>query len=66
MREMWTAECVGRMHLHEISQTEVADRLGYAKGYINSILCGRRKPKGAQQLIENALDELIKERENEP
>ena len=57
--EKWIAEVVGLMHIHGISQTELAEKVGVLRPYINKILNGKETPKGAEERIKKALDELI-------
>lgn len=60
--EKWIAEVVGLMHIHGISQTELAEKVGVLRPYINKILNGKETPKGAEERIKKALDELIAEK----
>ena len=55
----WIAGIVGKMHVHNISQNELAEHLGVRRDYINKILNGRRAPKDAESKISAAVDELI-------
>lgn len=58
----WIANAVGAMHVHKISQVELAKHLGIRNDYLNSILAGRRSPKGAEERILTAIDEIIASR----
>ena len=60
--ENWIAEVVGKMHIHKITQVELAERIGIRRDYLNKILNGFEKPANAEERIINALDELIAER----
>jgi uncharacterized protein YnzC (UPF0291/DUF896 family) len=60
--ENWIAEVVGKMHIHKITQVELAERIGIRRDYLNKILNGFEKPANAEERIINALDELITER----
>lgn len=59
--EKWIAEVVGLMHIHGINQTELAEKVGVLRPHLNKILNGKVSPKGAEDRIKNALNELIKE-----
>lgn len=61
--EKWTAKTVGRMHLHEITQKEIAAHLGVTNNYISMIINGKKTPKGAEERINRAIDEIILLRE---
>lgn len=61
MLEKWTGDVIACMHIHQITYDELASKLGTTKGYISMILNGVRKPKGIEEKITNALDELISE-----
>lgn len=65
MPEKWTAEVIGLLHLHRITRAELAEKLGFSKAYLTMVLKGYRTPAGAEARCRAALDELIKERENE-
>lgn len=56
--EEWIADVIGKMHIHKITQTMLAERIGIRRDYLNKILAGAIRPKGARSRIESALDEL--------
>jgi uncharacterized protein YnzC (UPF0291/DUF896 family) len=60
--ESWIAEVVGKMHIHKITQVELAERIGIRRDYLNKILNGFDKPANAEERVKKALDELITER----
>ena len=60
--EKWIAEVVGLMHIHGISQTELAEKMGVLRPHVNKILNGKLAPKGSEERIKKALDELIAEK----
>ena len=57
MRNQWTAEIVGRLHLLKISEKTLAEQTGYSVGYISMLLNGKRDTKKAREKIEKVLDE---------
>ncbi|WP_102050202.1 helix-turn-helix domain-containing protein [Pygmaiobacter massiliensis] len=62
MSAQWTAEIVGKMHVHNISQSEIAAHLGFSREYTNAVLNGKRNPKTAEVVFRKAIDELIAEK----
>ena len=62
MPEKWTGRLIGRMHNEGVTYDELGAALGIGKGYISMILNGRRKPEGIRERMENALDQIIQER----
>ncbi len=59
MREIWTANLAGKMHLYNISRQDIADKLGVTKAYVGQVLNGTRNPKGAQEKFEKAVEDII-------
>lgn len=60
--EAWTGRLIGKMHNNGITNTELANRLGYHKAYVGMILNGQRSPSNCRAKLEAAVDEIIKER----
>ncbi len=58
----WIADVVGKMHVHKITQTELANKLGIRREQLNRILNSSGTPANAEERILKALDELIKEK----
>ena len=44
MPAKWTGKLVGKMHMHNIYQTDVAKELGMSRTYVGLILSGDREP----------------------
>ena len=61
----WTGVQVGRMHLHRITRTMLAEKLGFSDRYVSMVLNGKRNPAGAEKMFTEAIDELIAEQGNE-
>ena len=65
--ENWTAIIVGRLHLHRITQVQLANRCGYSPEYLCTVLNGKKTFKSAQAKertkgkIFDALEELESE-----
>lgn len=56
----WIADVVGKMHIHKISQLELAERCGRSREYINRILNGAVvAPDTVKAHMLQVLDELI-------
>ena len=62
MPEKWTGKIVGDLHVYRISQKELANKLGWSKEYVCTILSGKANPPGAKRKMKAALAELIAER----
>lgn len=62
LREPWTGEVVGKLHVYEISQTQLADKMNLNRSFLNQVLCGCKKLVNAEERCNTAISELIKER----
>lgn len=62
MKEIWTGEVVGEMHIHEITQDDIAKELGCRKSYVSMILNGQRSPKDAERRVRDAIMSVIRKR----
>ena len=60
--ENWIATVVGKMHLHKITQSDLAAVLGIRRDYLNKILNGKDNPANAKANITAALNKLIKDK----
>lgn len=63
MLPKWTGDVVGTLHVHNIKIRELAAKMGCAPEYLGKILNGKREPKNAEAKVKEALNELVKERE---
>ena len=61
----WSGEIKSLMHIHRITNVRLANRLGVTKNYVSMVLNGRRRPLNAQEKFTKAVNEIIKQRENE-
>lgn len=58
----WISGVIGKMHIHKITQQQLADKVGIRRDYLNKILNGHKCPANAKDRITLAVDELVKER----
>ena len=63
MPESWTGRLIGMMHNNGITMEQLGQKMGYGKPYISLILNSKRKPDGIRSRMEAAVDEIIKEKE---
>lgn len=59
MPAQWTGGIVGEMHLNGITGKTLAAELGWNAKYLSQILNSPNPPKGAQQKITTALNNII-------
>ena len=65
MLAQWTADLVGKMHLHKIKAKELAEKVDWNEKYLSAVLNGKRQPGKAEAKLNAALDELISEKTKE-
>ena len=66
MREKWTGQIVGDLHVFGITAKELAAEAGIHEKYLSQILNGHRTPKNARKTLRSALRRLIESRSPEP
>lgn len=59
MPAQWTGGIVGEMHLNGITGKTLASELGWNAKYLSQVLNSPDPPKGAQQKITTALNNII-------
>lgn len=59
VKEKWTGNLIGRMHVHDITYDDLASEVGWGKPYVSMILNGQRRPVGAREKLEAAVDAII-------
>ncbi len=62
MREAWTGEIIAQLHVNEITQGELAEKMGISRNYVNRLLTGAQMTRGAEDWCRKALDQIIAER----
>lgn len=65
MPEHWTGRVIGRMHNHNITMQELADRMGITRAYVSLLLNSKRNPPGIREKMESTVAEMIKERKRQ-
>ena len=60
----WIANAIGKMHINDIKQDEVASKMRIRRDYLNKILNGKKTPKDAETRIMSAIDEIILEKQS--
>lgn len=59
MLAQWIGDFVGRMHRNRLTITQVAREMDVTREYLSMILNGHKEPKGIEQRMNDALDNLI-------
>ena len=62
MKDLWTGELVGKMHVAEVTLDELGESMGVSKAYVSQILNGVRKPPNAKERLNAAFDAVIEKR----
>lgn len=65
MKEKWTGVLIGKMHNADVTIEDLANELGWVKGYVSMILNGHRKPAGAREKLEQAFNSIVSRRKKE-
>lgn len=66
MPAQWTAEIVGKLHAHKVTQGQLAACLQVTPEYVSMVLNGSRRPKNAQERFTAAVEELIAQKLSTP
>lgn len=66
MRAEWATDIYMMMSKHEITQVELAKKIGWSRQHLCAVLHGRRRQKNdaAKYSIIGALNEIVEERRN--
>lgn len=56
--DKWIANAVGLMHINRISNIELAGELDVTPQYISEILNGKKAPKGIEQRVMTAIENI--------
>ena len=63
MSTEWTGRIVGLLHMHRITQTELAAELGVTAQYVSMVLNGKKSSKGIDERMEAAIQAINERRE---
>ncbi|MEA4965410.1 MAG: hypothetical protein VB055_06280 [Oscillospiraceae bacterium] len=64
MPAQWTADLIGKMHLHGVTAKQLAAAADVHPKYLSTVLNGHKTPKGAEAKFTAALDAIIQARES--
>ena len=64
MLAQWIGDFVGRMHRHKVTITQLAQEMEVTREYLSTILNGHREPKGIEQRMNDALENLIQKQKH--
>lgn len=62
MPEKWTGKVVGKMHVEEITNKDIAKEMGVTPAYVSMILNSSRSPAWAKERVTKALEAVIEKR----
>lgn len=62
MEKAWTGRIVGLLHMHRITQAELASELGITAQYVSMVLNGKKTSKGIDERMENAIQAIVDRR----
>jgi len=62
VKEKWTGDLIGKMHVHEVTCEDLAEELGVTKSYVSMILNGSRKPPNAKERMQTAYSNILEKR----
>ena len=63
MSTEWTGRIVGLLHMHRITQTELAAELGVTAQYVSMVLNGKKSSKGIDERMEAAIQAINERRQ---
>lgn len=66
MATEWTSRVVGLLHMHRITQAELAAELGLTAQYISMVLNGKKTSKGIDERMEAAIQAIVNRRNATP
>ena len=64
MEKEWTGRIVGLLHMHRITQAELASELGITAQYVSMVLNGKKTSKGIDERMEAAILAIVDRRNN--
>lgn len=64
MLAQWIGDFVGQMHRHRVTITQVSQEMGVTREYLSMILNGHREPEGIEQRMRDALENIVRSKED--
>ena len=64
MEKEWTGRIVGLLHMHRITQAELASEMGLTAQYISMVLNGKKTSKGIDERMEVAILAIVDRRDS--
>lgn len=65
MPAKWTADVVGKMHLHGITAKQLAAEIGWHEKYFSAVINGHREPSGAKETVQGALQRIVDQQDKD-
>ena len=62
MSSEWTSRIVGLLHMHRITQSELAREMGVTAQYVSMVLNGKKTSKGIDERMEATIQSIIDRR----
>ena len=62
MSQQWTGHIVGLLHMHRITQSELAAELGITAQYVSMVLNGKKSSKGIDERMQAAIQAIVERR----
>lgn len=59
----WAGALYGRMKIHNITCTQLAEKMGLTRQYVSMVMHGTENPKSAELRFTEAVNELIVEKD---
>ena len=63
MSKQWTGRIVGLLHMHRITQVELASEMGVTAQYVSMVLNGKKSPKGIEERMDAAIVAITERRQ---
>lgn len=59
MPAKWTGDIVAMLHVHGISQKQLAEQMGLTRQYVSLVLAGNKNPSDMESRMRAAIREII-------
>lgn len=64
-KKAWTGKIVSLLHVHNITQKELAEELGVTHNYVSMLLNGKMETPGIEQRMKDGINNIIERRASE-